>query len=63
MQNTLAVQHLNLQEYMLLYVPAIDWLMQCIAYNASEVRGVVLGWARGELLGSGVREVWLGSAY
>ncbi len=36
-QNTLVVQHLDLQAYMLLYVPAVDWIMQCIAYNASEV--------------------------
>ena len=37
-QNSLAVQHLDLQSYMLLYVPAVDWIMQCIAYKASEVR-------------------------
>ncbi len=36
-QNSLAVQHLDLQSYMLLYVPAVDWIMQCISYNASEV--------------------------
>lgn len=41
-QNTLAVQNLDLQTYMLLYVPAIDWIMQCIAYNASEVSAAKL---------------------
>ena len=41
-QNTLAVQRLDLQGYMMLYVPAVDWIMQCLAYNSSEV-GVVRG--------------------
>ena len=40
-QNTLAVQRLDLQGYMMLYVPAVDWIMQCLAYNSSEV-GVVM---------------------
>ncbi|XP_071508661.1 VPS35 endosomal protein-sorting factor-like [Diadema antillarum] len=35
-QNILAVQRLDMASYLSLYSPALDWILQCIAHNASE---------------------------
>ena len=44
-QNTLALQSLDLPAYMHLYVPAIEWILQCVAHKASDVSGSLLsGW-------------------
>ncbi|XP_075422160.1 VPS35 endosomal protein-sorting factor-like isoform X4 [Ascaphus truei] len=36
-QNQLAVQGVEVPVYLTLYSPAIDWMLQCIAYHAPEV--------------------------
>ncbi|XP_067859292.1 VPS35 endosomal protein-sorting factor-like isoform X1 [Heptranchias perlo] len=36
-QNQLAVQRVEIPTYLTLYSPAIDWILQCIAYRAPEV--------------------------
>uniref|UniRef100_A0A4W3I4Q5 VPS35 endosomal protein-sorting factor-like n=1 Tax=Callorhinchus milii TaxID=7868 RepID=A0A4W3I4Q5_CALMI len=36
-QNQLAVQRVEIPIYLTLYSPAIDWILQCIAYKAPEV--------------------------
>lgn len=38
-QNVLAVQRLNLTAYLNLFVPAVEWILQCIAHQAPEVDG------------------------
>ena len=38
-QNVLAVQRLNLAAYLNLFVPAVEWILQCIAHQAPEVDG------------------------
>ncbi|XP_041364483.1 VPS35 endosomal protein-sorting factor-like isoform X2 [Gigantopelta aegis] len=35
-QNTLAVQKLEMSKYLTLYSPALDWILQCIANKSSE---------------------------
>ncbi|XP_064600257.1 VPS35 endosomal protein-sorting factor-like [Liolophura sinensis] len=35
-QNSLAVQKLELPKYLTLFSPALDWILQCIAHKASE---------------------------
>lgn len=35
-QNQLVVQRVELPEYLTLYSPAINWILQCIAYRAPE---------------------------
>ncbi|XP_070579924.1 VPS35 endosomal protein-sorting factor-like [Ptychodera flava] len=35
-QNLLAVQRLDMSTYLTLYSPALDWILQCIAYQASD---------------------------
>ncbi|XP_041474018.1 VPS35 endosomal protein-sorting factor-like isoform X1 [Lytechinus variegatus] len=35
-QNILAVQRLDMTSYLSLYSPALDWILQSVAYNASE---------------------------
>ncbi|XP_072337992.1 LOW QUALITY PROTEIN: VPS35 endosomal protein-sorting factor-like [Scyliorhinus torazame] len=35
-QNQLAVQRVEIPVYLTLYTPAIDWILQCIAYRAPE---------------------------
>ena len=52
-QNTLAVQRLDLPAYLHLFVPAVEWILQCIAHQAPEVGGWdgttgvgPLGWGR-----------------
>ena len=37
-QNALGLQGLGMPQYIHLYWPAIEWILQCIAYKASEVR-------------------------
>lgn len=37
-QNLLVVQRVEVPEYLTLYSPAINWILQCIAYRAPEVR-------------------------
>lgn len=41
-QNTLALQSLDMPTYMHLYVPAIEWILQCVAHKASDVSGSLL---------------------
>ncbi|XP_053715371.1 VPS35 endosomal protein-sorting factor-like [Synchiropus splendidus] len=36
-QNQLVMQRVELPEYLTLYTPAINWILQCIAYRAPEV--------------------------
>ena len=36
MQNVLAAQNLDLGEYLTLYSPALDWLLQCVAHKAKD---------------------------
>ena len=36
-QNQLVVQGVEIPLYLTLYSPAIDWILQCIAYRAPEV--------------------------
>jgi hypothetical protein len=35
-QNVLAVQSLDMSKYLNLFVPAVEWMMQCLAHRASE---------------------------
>lgn len=35
-QNTLARQKLETPKYLTLYCPALDWLMQCLAHQATD---------------------------
>ncbi|XP_065826063.1 VPS35 endosomal protein-sorting factor-like [Oscarella lobularis] len=35
-QNTIVLQHVDSDIYMDLYAPALDWILQCIAYKTSE---------------------------
>ncbi|XP_013393417.1 UPF0505 protein C16orf62 homolog [Lingula anatina] len=35
-QNTLAMQKVEMPRYLTLYCPALDWILQCIAHRASE---------------------------
>ena len=35
-QNTLAIQKLEMPRYLTLFSPALDWLLQCIAHKASD---------------------------
>lgn len=37
-QNQLVQQRVEVPEYLTLYSPAINWILQCIAYRAPEVR-------------------------
>lgn len=37
-QNTLVMQGLDMPEYMYLYWPAVEWILQCIAHKATEVQ-------------------------
>ncbi|OXB72752.1 UNVERIFIED_CONTAM: hypothetical protein H355_009933 [Colinus virginianus] len=41
-QNQLIVQSVEIPLYLTLYSPAIDWILQCIAYRAPEVSVVLL---------------------
>uniref|UniRef100_A0A8C4Q4W9 VPS35 endosomal protein-sorting factor-like n=1 Tax=Eptatretus burgeri TaxID=7764 RepID=A0A8C4Q4W9_EPTBU len=43
-QNLLALQGLDMSTYLTLYSPAIDWILQCVAYRTSEVRPIALGY-------------------
>ena len=36
-QNTLVVQKLELPQYLHLFLPSLEWVLQCIAHRASEV--------------------------
>lgn len=36
-QNTLVMQGLDMSEYLYLYWPAVEWILQCIAHRATEV--------------------------
>lgn len=36
-QNQLVIQRVEVPEYLTLYSPAINWILQCIAYRAPEV--------------------------
>lgn len=36
-QNQLVLQRVEVPEYLTLYSPAINWILQCIAYRAPEV--------------------------
>ena len=36
-QNILALQSLAMSEYMYLFWPAVEWILQCVAYKATEV--------------------------
>lgn len=36
-QNTLAVQRLDVPEYLFLYAPAIEWILQCLSHQAKDV--------------------------
>lgn len=36
-QKQLLVQRVEVPEYLTLYSPAINWILQCIAYRAAEV--------------------------
>lgn len=36
-QNQLVMQRVELPEYLTLYTPAINWILQCVAYRAPEV--------------------------
>lgn len=38
-QNLLVLQRVEVPEYLTLYSPAINWILQCIAYRAPEARG------------------------
>lgn len=40
-QNQLVVQCVEIPLYLTLYSPAIDWILQCIAYRAPEVNDIV----------------------
>lgn len=40
-QNQLVVQCVEIPLYLTLYSPAIDWILQCIAYRAPEVSVVM----------------------
>lgn len=35
-QNGLAIQHIDMSRYVVLYAPALDWILQCVAHNADE---------------------------
>ena len=35
-QNVLAAQTLDLSEYLTLYSPGLDWILQCVAHKAPE---------------------------
>jgi hypothetical protein len=35
-QNALAVQGVDMSRYVVLYVPALDWVLQCVAHGADE---------------------------
>jgi hypothetical protein len=35
-QNTLALQHVDMIQYVGLYMPALDWILQCMAHRATE---------------------------
>ena len=35
-QNILAVQKLDLPRYLTLYSPGLNWILQCLAHNASD---------------------------
>ncbi|XP_066291616.1 VPS35 endosomal protein-sorting factor-like isoform X2 [Branchiostoma lanceolatum] len=35
-QNILAVQQMEMAQYLHLYTPALDWILQCVAHRASE---------------------------
>ena len=35
-QKILTVQKLEMPSYLTLYSPALDWIMQCLAYKGSE---------------------------
>lgn len=37
-QTLLAQQRVEVPEYLTLYSPAINWILQCIAYRAPEAR-------------------------
>lgn len=41
-QNQLVVQRVEVPEYLTLYSPAINWILQCVAYRAPEVQSCVL---------------------
>lgn len=41
-QNQLVIQRVEVPEYLTLYSPAINWILQCIAYRAPEVQSCVL---------------------
>ena len=36
-QDILAVQRINLPQYNLLFVPGVEWILQCIAHKAGDV--------------------------
>lgn len=36
-QDILAVQRIDLSTYNLLFVPGVEWILQCIAHKASDV--------------------------
>lgn len=38
-QSELLLQRVETPEYLTLYSPAINWILQCIAYRAPEARG------------------------
>ena len=36
-QTALAIQRTSIQHYLVLYAPALDWVLSCLAHNASEL--------------------------
>lgn len=40
-QNQLVLQRVEVPEYLTLYSPAINWILQCIAYRAPEARSLI----------------------
>ena len=41
-QNTLVVQKLELPQYLHLFLPSLEWVLQCIAHRASEVYLIII---------------------
>ena len=37
-QDILAVQSLDMSKYLRLFVPAVEWILQCLAHKGTEVR-------------------------
>ncbi len=41
-QDILAIQGIDLPKYHLLFVPGVEWILQCIAHKASDVSHTTL---------------------